>query len=115
MNQRSIEIRVGALIIVAVGLLAAFAVLMTGWTFQPTITVYVSFQNPGGLTAGAPDRISGVKVGRVSEIEFLGTLDRKPAKPDALIRVAAKIETRYASSIHDDSRWFVTVQGVLGE
>src|SRR5689334_265247 len=115
MNQRSIEIRVGALILVAVGLIAVFTVLMAGITFQPTYTVYVSFQNPGGLTAGAPVRISGVKVGRVSDIEFLGALDRRPEQSDALIRVAAKIETRYASSIHEDARWFVTVQGVLGE
>ncbi len=117
MNQRSIEIRVGALILVAVALIALFTVLMAGITFQPTYTVYVSFQNPGGLTTGAPVRISGVKVGRVSEIEFLGALDRKPppGQSDALIRVTAKIETRYANSIHDNARWFVTVQGVLGE
>jgi phospholipid/cholesterol/gamma-HCH transport system substrate-binding protein len=117
MNQRSIEIRVGALILVAVALIAVFTVLMAGITFQPTYTVYVSFQNPGGLTTGAPVRISGVKVGRVSEIDFLGALGQKPpaGQSDALIRVTAKIETRYASAIHDNSRWFVTIQGVLGE
>jgi len=117
MNQRSIEIRVGALIIVAVGLIAVFAVLVTGINFQPTLTVYVSFQNPGGLMAGAPVRISGVKVGRVSEIEFLGSLDRRPgpASSDGLIRAIAKVEKRYAGSIHEDARWYVTVQGVLGE
>ena len=86
--------RVGALILVAVGLIAVFVMLMTGITFQPTNTVYVSFHNPGGLTTGAPVRISGVKVGRVSDIEFLGALDRRPGPaPDALIRVVAKIET----------------------
>jgi phospholipid/cholesterol/gamma-HCH transport system substrate-binding protein len=115
MNQRSIEMRVGALILVAVGLIAVFVMLMTGITFQPTNTVYVSFHNPGGLTTGAPVRISGVKVGRVSDIEFLGALDRRPGGPDALIRVVAKIERRFAGAIHDDARWYVTVQGVLGE
>jgi len=115
MNQRSIEIRVGALIIIAVGLIAAFTVLVSGFNFQPTLTVYVSFQNPGGLTAGAPVRISGVKVGRVSDIEFLGQLDRRPGSADEIIRATAKIEKRYAGSIHEDARWYVTVQGVLGE
>jgi len=115
MNQRSIEIRVGALIIVAVGLIAVFAVLVSGFNFQPTLTVYVSFQNPGGLTAGAPVRISGVKVGRVSDIEFVGQLDRGPGSTDEIIRATAKIEKRYAGSIHEDARWYVTVQGVLGE
>jgi phospholipid/cholesterol/gamma-HCH transport system substrate-binding protein len=113
MKERSVEVRVGALILVAVGLLAAFVVLMGGVTFQPTTTVYVSFQNPGGLSAGAPVRISGVKVGRVTELEFLGGKGDGPR--DALIRAVAKIETRYVSAIHDDARFYVTVQGVLGE
>jgi phospholipid/cholesterol/gamma-HCH transport system substrate-binding protein len=115
MNQRSIEVRVGALILVAVALVAVFTLLMAGITFQPTYKVYVSFQNPGGLTTGAPVRISGVKVGRVSDIEFLGAQPGHAAQPDALIRVTAKLETRYANAIHEDARWFVTAQGVLGE
>jgi phospholipid/cholesterol/gamma-HCH transport system substrate-binding protein len=113
MKERSVEVRVGALILVAVGLLAAFVVLMGGVTFQPTTTVYVSFQNPGGLAAGAPVRISGVKVGRVTELEFLGGQANRPR--DALIRAVAKIETRYVNAIHDDARFYVTAQGVLGE
>jgi phospholipid/cholesterol/gamma-HCH transport system substrate-binding protein len=116
MNQRAIEIRVGALILVAVTLVGAFVAVVGGLSLQPTITVNVSFQNPGGLVAGAPVRISGVKVGKVSDIEFVGGLDNRPAQqPDALIRAVAKIEKRYAGAIHDDARWFVTAQGVLGE
>jgi phospholipid/cholesterol/gamma-HCH transport system substrate-binding protein len=115
MKERSVEVRVGALILMAVVLLAAFVVLMGGVTFQPTYTVYVSFQNPGGLAAGAPVRISGVKVGRVTDLEFLGGAADRAPRSDALIRAVAKIETRYANAIHDDARFYVTVQGVLGE
>jgi phospholipid/cholesterol/gamma-HCH transport system substrate-binding protein len=115
MKERSVEVRVGALILVAVALLAAFVVLMGGVTFQPTYTVYVSFQNPGGLAAGAPVRISGVKVGRVTDLEFLGGAADRPPRSDALIRAVAKIETRYVNAIHDDARFYVTVQGVLAE
>ena len=115
MTQRSIEFRVGALILVAFALMGIFVVVMGGVTFQPTYTVNVAFQNPGGLTAGAAVRISGVKVGRVSDIEFIGAGDVRPADSDALIRAVVKIEKRYAGAIHDDSRWFVTAQGVLGE
>jgi phospholipid/cholesterol/gamma-HCH transport system substrate-binding protein len=115
MNQRAIEVRVGALIVVAVVLVGAFIVALGGLSFRPTNTVYVSFQNPGGLGSGAPVRISGVRVGRVAEIEFTGGLDGRPSPPDALIRVVAKIEKRYAGAIHDDARFYVTTQGVLGE
>jgi len=116
MSQRSIEVKVGALILVALGLLSAFVVVMGGLSFEPTLTVYVTFQNPGGLQAGAPVRLSGVKVGRVSELEFRGgQLDPKTKLPEAPIRAIARIERRYQPAIHDNSRWFVTSQGVLGE
>lgn len=116
MSQRSIELKVGALILVALGLLGAFVVVMGGLSFEPTLTVYVTFQNPGGLQSGAPVRISGVKVGRVSELEFRGgKIDPKTREPEPPIRAIARIERRYSSAIHDNSRWFVTSQGVLGE
>jgi len=115
-SQRSIEVKVGALILVALGLLGAFVVVMGGLSFEPTLTVYVTFQNPGGLQAGAPVRISGVKVGRVSELEFRGgQIDAKTKEPEPPIRAVARIERRYQKAIHDNSRWFVTSQGVLGE
>jgi phospholipid/cholesterol/gamma-HCH transport system substrate-binding protein len=116
MSQRSIEVKVGALILVALGLLSGFIVVMGGLSFEPTLTVYVTFQNPGGLQAGAPVRISGVKVGRVSELEFRGgRIDPKTRQPEPPIRAVARIERKYQSAIHDNSRWFVTSQGVLGE
>lgn len=116
MSQRSMEVKVGALILVALGLLGAFIVVMGGLSIEPTYTVYVTFQNPGGLQAGAPVRISGVKVGRVSELEFRGgMIDPKTQKPEAPIRAVAKLERRYQNAIYENSRWFVTSQGVLGE
>jgi len=116
MSQRSIEVKVGFLILVALGLLAGFVVVMGGLSLQPTFTVYVSFQNPGGLQSGAPIRIAGVKVGRVNELEFRGGMvDPVTKKPEPTIRAVAKIERRYGAAIHDNSRWFVTSQGVLGE
>jgi phospholipid/cholesterol/gamma-HCH transport system substrate-binding protein len=116
MSQRSIEVKVGALILVALGLLAAFVVVMGGLSFEPTLTVNVSFQNPGGLQTGAPVRISGVKVGRVAAIEFRGgKLDPVTRRPEPVIRAVAEIEMRYHEAIRENSRWFVTSQGVLGE
>jgi phospholipid/cholesterol/gamma-HCH transport system substrate-binding protein len=115
MKQRALEVRVGALILVAFAMLGAFVVVMGGVSFEPTYTVYVSFQNPGGLVEGAPVRISGVRVGRVDSLEFRGGLDRRAGEPDSIIRAVTKIERRYQSSIHDNARWFVTAQGVLGE
>lgn len=115
MSQRSIEVKVGILILVALGLLGAFIVVMGGLTFESTYTVYVDFDNPGGLKAGAPVRISGVKIGRVGAMEFRGDVIDSTGERAPLIRVATSIESNYRKAIFEDSRWFITTQGVLGE
>ena len=95
MSQRSIEVKVGALILVALALLAGFIVVMGGVSFEPTYTVYVNFNNPGGLQSGAPVKISGVKIGRISELEFRGGMvDPKTREPEPPIRAVARIEKR---------------------
>jgi phospholipid/cholesterol/gamma-HCH transport system substrate-binding protein len=114
--ERSIEVKVGALILVALVLLGGFVVIMGGLSFERTYTVYVDFHNPGGLQAGAPVRISGVKVGRVSELRFRGgELDPKTGEQAPPIRVTADVEVKYQEAIRENSRWYVTSQGVLGE
>src|SRR5690606_5955148 len=116
MSQRSMEVKVGALIIISLALLAGFVVVMGGLSLEPTFRVYVDFDNPGGLQSGAPIRISGVKVGRVTAIQFRGgQIDPKTKQPEPPIRVVAQIEQQYSQAIRENSRWFVTSQGVLGE
>jgi phospholipid/cholesterol/gamma-HCH transport system substrate-binding protein len=115
-SQRSIEVKVGILILVALALLGGFVVIMGGLSFEPTYTVYVDFDNPGGLQSGAPVKIAGVKVGKVKELQFRGgEIDPATQKPVAPIRVVANIEKRYKKAVHDNARFYVTAQGVLGE
>ena len=93
MSQRSIEVKVGILILLALGLLGGFVVVMGGMSFEPTYTVYVTFENPGGLQTGAPIRIAGVKVGTVDEIEFrAGMTNPQTNEPEPPIRVVAKVQ-----------------------
>src|SRR5262249_19916768 len=115
-SQRSIEVKVGILILTAVGLLAAFILVMGGINFQPTYPIYVDFDNPGGLQGGAPVKIAGVKVGKISEIQFRGgVMNASTGKRDPLVRIKLQVEKRYAKSIHENSLFYVTTQGVLGE
>lgn len=116
MSQRSIEAKVGVLILIALGLLAAFIVIMGGLSFEPTFRVLVDFDNPGALQTGAPVKIAGVKIGRVTELQFRGgEIDPTTHEPVPTIRVVTELESKYKKAIHDDSRWYVTTQGVLGE
>jgi phospholipid/cholesterol/gamma-HCH transport system substrate-binding protein len=114
-QERSIEVKVGALILVAMVILGAFILLMGGLSFEKTYNVYVDFDNPGGLQSGAAVRIAGVKVGSVKELEFQGgKIDPKSGRR-VLVRAKVAIEQRVKDSIHDDADFYVTTQGVLGE
>jgi phospholipid/cholesterol/gamma-HCH transport system substrate-binding protein len=112
-STRSIEVKVGLLILTAVVLLAVFILVMGGINFQPTYDVSVGFDNPGGLQSGAPVKIAGVKVGKVTAIEFYG--GRKDEAAGALVRAKVQIEEKYQKSVHDNAVFYITTQGVLGE
>ncbi|MFO0588516.1 MAG: MlaD family protein [Polyangiaceae bacterium] len=114
-SPRSIEVKVGILILTAIGLLAAFVIIMGGVNFQPTYPIYVEFDNPGGLQAGAPVKIAGVKVGKISEIQFRGAEVSETGKRDPLVRMKVTVEKRYQKSVRENSLFYVTTQGVLGE
>lgn len=113
-QHRSIEVKVGILILVALVLLAGFIVVMGGVTLEPTYRVNVDFANPGGLKAGAPVRLAGIRIGKVQSIEFRGS-DAKAVADGTLIRVVTQLERQFQDSVRQDSRWFISTQGVLGE
>jgi phospholipid/cholesterol/gamma-HCH transport system substrate-binding protein len=115
MSQRTIEVRVGILIILSLAMLAGFIVVMGGVNLEPHYTVNVEFDNPGGLKSGAPVKLAGVKIGRITSIEFRSQNAAQAQAGEPLIKVSARIENRYQGSIHENSLWFVTTQGMLGE
>lgn len=114
-REKSIEVKVGILILVSLGILAAFVLVMGGLSFEKTYTVYVDFDNPGGLQAGAPIRIAGVKCGKVKELSFMGGKVDPKTNRRTLVRAKLAIEERVRESIHEDADFYVTTQGVLGE
>jgi phospholipid/cholesterol/gamma-HCH transport system substrate-binding protein len=114
-QEKSIEVKVGVLILVSLGILAAFVLIMGGLSFEKTYTVYVDFDNPGGLQTGAPVRVAGVKCGKVSEMTFMGGKVDPKTNRRTLVRAKVSIEQRVKDSIHEDADFYVTTQGVLGE
>jgi phospholipid/cholesterol/gamma-HCH transport system substrate-binding protein len=114
-QEKSIEVKVGVLILVSLGILAAFVLIMGGLSFEKTYTVFVDFDNPGGLQSGAPVRVAGVKCGKVTELQFMGGRVDPKTNRRTLVRAKLAIEQRVKESIHDDADFYITTQGVLGE
>jgi phospholipid/cholesterol/gamma-HCH transport system substrate-binding protein len=113
-NARSIEVKVGMLILAAVVLLAGFILVMGGINFEPSYELVVGFDNPGGLQSGAPAKIAGVRVGKVSKIRFSDDED-PTGDTRALVYAHIAIEKRFKARLHDNAVFYITTQGVLGE
>jgi phospholipid/cholesterol/gamma-HCH transport system substrate-binding protein len=114
-QEKSIEVKVGVLILVSLGILAAFVLIMGGLSLEKTYNLYVDFDNPGGLQSGAPVRIAGVKCGKVAELSFHGGKIDPKTNRRTLVRAKINVEQRVKDSIHEDADFYVTTQGVLGE
>jgi phospholipid/cholesterol/gamma-HCH transport system substrate-binding protein len=113
--MKALELKVGALVVVSLGLLIGFVALLGGLSFQPGFRVYVDYDFSGNIHSGAPVKVSGIKIGKVEEIRFLGgELDPKVNRR-VQVRLVVRIEERAHAAIHQDAEFFVNTQGVLGE
>lgn len=74
MNESKIlELKVGITILVGLILLMLSIVWIKGITFKPnTYNVTILFSNTAGLQAGDPVNISGMKVGKVIDLDLIG-------------------------------------------
>ena len=109
MRIRSLELLVGAFLLLAFGALMFLAIQVSGLsgeTGKASYRVYALFQNVGGLTERAKVTIAGVNVGRVESI----TLDAKTQ----LARVELSIESQ-VNDISTDSVAAILTSGFLGE
>ncbi len=115
MAERGLEFRVGLLIVIASAILVGFLVVLGNFSIGSGFTVYVDYEFVGNLQEGAPVKVSGIKVGKVERIAFLGgQLDPKTGKR-VQVRVEAWIEDQAHDSIRGDAEYFINTAGVLGE
>jgi phospholipid/cholesterol/gamma-HCH transport system substrate-binding protein len=114
-KERSIELKVGLLVIAAVSILVVFIFMMGGINLEKTYTLYVDFDNPGWLSPGAQVKVSGVLAGKVDEITFMGGKLDKKAGHRVYVRLTLEIRERFQKAIHEDAEFFISSQGVLGE
>ena len=114
-RERGLEFKVGLLLLVSSAILVGFVFVLGNFSLRSGFSIYVDFDYIGSLHDGAPIKISGIKVGKVEDIEFLGgKLDEQTGKRTQ-VRVTAWIEDRAHESIRRDAEFFINTSGVLGE
>jgi phospholipid/cholesterol/gamma-HCH transport system substrate-binding protein len=115
MRERGLEFKVGLLIVISSAILLAFIFVLGNFSLRSGFHIYVDYDYIGALQPGAPVKVSGIKVGKVSDVEFLGGKQDPKLGKRVQVRVTAWIEDRVRDSIRGDAEFFINTAGVLGE
>nr|HEX4319120.1 MlaD family protein [Kofleriaceae bacterium] len=114
-EARGLEFRVGLLVLVATAILVGFIFVLGNFSLRSGFTLYADFDYVGSLQPGAPIKVSGIKVGKVENVEFLGGQMDDKLHQRVQVRVQAWIEDRAHDSVRSDCEVFINTAGVLGE
>jgi phospholipid/cholesterol/gamma-HCH transport system substrate-binding protein len=111
MDKFSLEVKVGLVVTVAVGLVLAFIFILGDWNpFSNTYRLIVSLDYAGGIKPGSDVDLAGAKVGKVDSIRFPKELS--PNEPP--LQLELLIDKRAKELIRQDSRFSVEMESLLG-
>jgi phospholipid/cholesterol/gamma-HCH transport system substrate-binding protein len=109
------ETKVGLLFVISILMVTVFAYYLGILNpFSNSNTLKVMYNYAGGLDEGSPVRLMGIKVGKVTKIEF-DTNQKSSSGEEVKLKVLIEIEKRAWSGIRHDSKFFINLAGVIGE
>jgi len=105
------QLKVGIMAILALVILSALIVLLTGTQnpFSKTFVVYTFMGDSGAMTEGSAVRLNGILVGKVRKIGLSGE-----ANPDRVIKMDLEIDNKFMNQIPVDSSVGFSAENVLG-
>jgi len=115
MAKGSLELKVGAFLLVAVAILVAFIFILGNFDFSKGHALRVNFANTGGLRDGAKVKVAGVLAGRVQEILFLGGRAVNAQGKPIYVQVRLEVSLEMAPTLTEGSTFFISTEGLLGE
>jgi len=98
------------IIVIALIIIVILAIGMEKGITQPKFSIVGLFREVGGLSVGAPIRLSGVNVGTVGKIDFL---DEKVEQRG--VEVIMLVFKRYRKQLEKGSSFAIKTEGILGE
>ena len=115
MRERAIEFKVGVLIVAAIAMFLAFVFVLGNFSLSSGYPLYVDYTFSGNVQPGAPVKVSGIKVGRVEDVRFLGGQIDPQTQRRVQVRVVLWVEDRVRDTVRRDAEFFINTAGVLGE
>ena len=106
------QLRVGALVLVAMAVLIGLIFLMSGSTgglFARKLKLRSYFENAAGLKDGAPVTLEGVTIGNVIHVRVVP--DRNPTP----VEVTMQVGREFLQGLHTDTTASINQAGVLGD
>jgi len=106
------QLRVGALVLIALAVLVGLIILMSGSTgglFARKIVLRSYFKNAAGLKDGAEVTLEGVTIGNVIHVRVVPERDPTP------VEVSMRVGYEFAGFLHTDSTAAIVQAGVLGD
>lgn len=114
MEERSLEVKVGILVLLGLAGVLGLLWLMGELSFGHGVEINVRFAHTGNVVTGAPVKLGGVKVGRVASIELQPNFRTPTGAPEPVL-MHLDVDPRTASALHTDAVAAVATQGPLGE
>ncbi len=114
-KERGLEFKVGLLILVSSAILVGFIFVLGNFSLRSGFEIHLDYEYVGNLQKGAPVKVSGIKVGKITQIEFFGGKQDPKVNDRVQVRVTAWVEDRVKDSIRADAEFFINTAGVLGE
>jgi len=109
------QLKVGVIVVVAAVVLVTLLFLMTSSSglgvFSKKLTLTTYFENAAGIKEGAAVNLQGVTVGAVKSVVVVSD----PARKLTPVQVVMKIDSKYSSGLHKDTKAALTTVGVLGD
>jgi phospholipid/cholesterol/gamma-HCH transport system substrate-binding protein len=111
------ELRVGLLVVVAIGVLIFLLLNASGdiSPFSKKVQLRARFGNADGLRPGSEVRLAGVRIGKVDEVRLLPPSSNEKEKVEATFSVDDKIDGRPATElVRDNSTVRLSSASILG-
>ena len=115
-KETAIEVKVGALVLLAIAVFGLFVVIIGGVSMPgQSVKLYVDYDAAAGLKPGAPVRLSGIQIGSVKAVTYEGgEYDEALGRP-VYVRATANIDSSRIGLIREDADFAISTQGILGE
>ena len=114
MSDRSVQIKVGFLVLICLFLFVMFVLALGDINFDEHVTYRVDFRSARGMTSGAGVKVAGIRGGKVSKVEYLGPTKEYPADDEPLVRVHVSVTEELAQGIRTNATFKISTSGMLG-